>query len=90
MEVIILARGNQNYPSVAPAFQGGLWGHGAEDFWFPTLATILDPAELIILDAFLAFMGSPITLWVLFFPGLSCLWLFFFLFYVKYSFEYYL
>jgi hypothetical protein len=29
MAVIILARSNQNCPSVAPASQGSSWSHGA-------------------------------------------------------------
>jgi hypothetical protein len=38
--VIVLARSNQNYPSVAPMSQGGFWSHGAQEFWFPALTTI--------------------------------------------------
>jgi hypothetical protein len=38
MVVIILARSNQNYPSVAPASQGGFWSHRAFGIWFPILA----------------------------------------------------
>jgi hypothetical protein len=44
--------------------------------------------ELIMLDAFLTLTVSSIPFWILFFSGLSCLWLFFFLFCVKYSCKY--
>jgi hypothetical protein len=42
MAVIILARSNQNYPSVALMSQGGFWSQGSLDFWFPILTVILD------------------------------------------------
>jgi hypothetical protein len=32
MMVIILARSNQNYPSVALTSQGAFWSHGAQEF----------------------------------------------------------
>jgi hypothetical protein len=43
MMVIILARNNQNYSSIAPTPQGGFWSHGAQKFWFSTLTSILGP-----------------------------------------------
>jgi hypothetical protein len=42
LAVNILYRSNQNYPSVAPTSQGGFWSHRTQEFWFPTLTTILD------------------------------------------------
>jgi hypothetical protein len=48
--VIILTRSNQNYPSVTPMSQGGFWSHGAQEFWFPTLITILDPSWTLIFN----------------------------------------
>jgi hypothetical protein len=44
--IIILARSNQNYPSVVPTSQDGFWSHRVYDFWFPTLTTILDHVYL--------------------------------------------
>jgi hypothetical protein len=47
LSLIILARNNQNYPSVAPNSQGGFWSHRAQEFWFHTLTVIMDPSTSI-------------------------------------------
>jgi hypothetical protein len=42
MTVIILAKSNQNYTSVAPTSQGVFWSYRTEEIWLSTLAAILD------------------------------------------------
>jgi hypothetical protein len=41
LEVIILARSNENFSSVAPTSRDCFWSHRAKEFWSPTLTTIL-------------------------------------------------
>jgi hypothetical protein len=56
MAVIILARSNQNYRSVAPMSQGHFWSPGTQEFWLPTLTPILVKAWKN--ELFLIFFGG--------------------------------
>jgi hypothetical protein len=52
LAVIILARCNQNYPSIASTSGSGFWSNGAQGFWFPTLSTILDLPYILAFNQF--------------------------------------